>query len=1540
MEPRRERFGKYHVLERIAQGGMAEVYKVKTVGIAGFEKIQALKRILPAAAREGRFIRSFVDEARIAVELNHRNIVQVFDFGKADGELYLAMELIEGKDLRTALELAQERTVPLPVPTACYVIGEVGAGLDYAHRKTDVTGRPLGIVHCDVSPANVMLSEDGYVKILDFGVARASFASAVEQRRLRGKPRYMAPEQTRGETPTPATDVFALGIVAWEVLTGLPLFDGADLKAILAAVRRADAPRVDRLNPEVPAELARAVAIALNADPASRGTAADLTAAAIRAGSGAGSRALAEWLGAIDVASPVTTSVTDLGASGFTSDTMSRAAHAEATPIPTAVSPTRPVRRGDRARPAVPVPIDEPTALLPHGARAILAAAAAMEPEPTRADPRAPEGAAASDSAAIDSAPGEPTRAEPPPRVAAATDPPPPGATQVMLGHSLDLGEVTDDWEEAPPLDDDPALDDRATPRDPPRPGSGSTTATEAIDDDFGAPIAGALAARRRAVVVAVAIESSDAEHAPRLARTLGDLAYARGAIVLEAEARGAVVAFGLEIAGEDDVASAMAYALDAAAAAKDLGQGSAVLRIGGRAGVAATTDAEGRPRVPTDAIDEARALAKDAQPGRPLFAGGAGRLSSAHFAFRELPARRHLHRRGRVLELLGPRSFDERGRALLDRRGRFVGRGAALDELSAALDQAITEERRITVMVTGRTGTGKSRLVAELVARVVDGPRRAVWVSAIAAAARRVEPFALTIDLMQASLGLPPGRGRAARAQLGQRLGHVLAKVGVATEQVVGFAAAFERAMALRDGAPIEGPDTADLRAEVAAALAGFRATQVRPGRPLVTVLEDLHAADGASREVLRHLVSAPAPGAELLILTTRPEGDEPLPCDRVITVDDLVGGELRELVLDRLGEAATPAAVAAVIARAGGNPLFVEELAAAVREAGTDVPPTARDVALARVDRLSPAARTAVHYAAVAGGAVRARILEELVGEALPAALEELGAEGLLVRADDAAPEDPEGLLAFSRGLLREVIYDALSTRARRDAHARFGRLLASRFFAGREEPPGVIAEHLEMGGEIAGAAAFWLRAGRLALAAFDAEAAVAHFSKTLALEGGTAVLPTTSASRARRREALAGREEAHRLRGDLTTDATDLVELARLAGGDPARLADVESRTAQRHLRAGDLAAAEAAIDRSHEQARLARDERGRGLALRVRGEILERQGRLDDALAAVAEAGAIFRRLGLAQDETLALIAQGRIHLVRAHYEAARDTYAPVVARVRETGDPWLERIVRNHVAVIQLSLGNFADARRSAERALALCRQLGDRAREGDSLSVCAIIHDEVGLHEHAAGLFEDALAVLDATGSKWGKADCLVYAGICAMRRGLDAGRDQIDLGLALAESLGAKPLVANALLARAAADLAREDLDAALRDAEQAARLAQTHAQIAIEIPAEARRAEALRRMGRPGEAHSLSVRAVALLDRQRYLEGSEEEVLVVHARVLAAIGYAGQAAEVWERARQGVLRKLATLDLPTWRERFVAIPLHQELLNEGPPT
>jgi hypothetical protein len=189
---------------------------------------------------------------------------------------------------------------PAPPPPLAWPAdpGQVAAGLDYAHRKTDVQGRPLAIVHCDVSPQNIMLSREGFVKILDFGVARARFGISHRDRRLRGKPRYMSPEQARGEVPGPDADVFALGILAWEACAGRRA-DGADLQAILAAVRRAEVKPLEQAAPSVPEELAAAVNRALRAAPAERGSAADLGAAlhmAARSLGGGGSRAMADWL--------------------------------------------------------------------------------------------------------------------------------------------------------------------------------------------------------------------------------------------------------------------------------------------------------------------------------------------------------------------------------------------------------------------------------------------------------------------------------------------------------------------------------------------------------------------------------------------------------------------------------------------------------------------------------------------------------------------------------------------------------------------------------------------------------------------------------------------------------------------------------------------------------------------------------------------------------------------------------------------------------------------------------------------------------------------------------------------------------------------------------------------------------------------------------------------------------------------------------------------------------------------------------------------
>ncbi|HUS28317.1 MAG TPA: protein kinase, partial [Kofleriaceae bacterium] len=1485
MEALRERFGKYHVLEKIAQGGMAEVYKVKTIGIAGFEKIQALKRILPQQAREGRFIRSFIDEARIAVELTHRNIVQVFDFGKADGELFMAMELIEGRDLRTGMLQAVSRDCACPIGVAAYVISEVASGLDYAHRKTDGYGGGLGIVHCDVSPSNVMLSADGYVKILDFGIARATFSSALERRRLRGKPRYMAPEQTLGEPPTAAADVFALGIIAWELFTGLPLYRGHDIKSILEAVRKTDPARIDRMNPKVPKEIVDAVATALTRDPAGRGTAADVAAACTRAAMTSGARQLAAWLRDLDEraadsasiswnALPPSASVpkkstrSGTASSGPPLRESTRSMTGSAVAVPAAQEFGEGTRSIDAplpppTAPPVPLTVIAPVLARPRAtsaggpvppplppaertATAILTEAhrAASEPPTdvnafgdrgaTSAGGFADRGTTAVGGGFADrgtTAVGGPTFMEratttgsqygafgdrdPTSSVTVGRPFAHEGVTPVVGAPKFDVSTTTSatrpagrwdhventaagigklqdafDAYDAPrqvptdttvaplpprkydrfqPLtgtnpnalsfDDDDAtqfgfaapdaasfndlqveLDDEPVA---PEPGLHD----EPIDDDLGALATAAPTERRRTVVVAAMLDGAPADILRPIAKSLGGLAYQRGGVVLQMTDEALLVAFGLEVAGEDDVAIAMGWALDAAALTRDVsgtdhGTAGPTLRIGARTGVATasvpragSTDEEATTvgRVPPDAIDEAWALAREAHPDKPLFVGAAGRVTSGLYELREVPAPKRIARRSRVIEVVAPRGFGDRDRARLERRGNFIGRGAQLAELQTWFDRAIAADRRLTALVAGPAGIGKSRLVAELVAkRQADNtPMRVVMTAANPAS--RYAPFALVIDLYQAALGLAPARGRVARQQVVHRLLHTLKEAGMADERSRVVATDLDRAMELRDGVALSS-ELADLRPRISAGLAAFRTAMIDRQRPMLTIIEDIHLSDSASIEVLRHTLAVTALGPELLVLTGRPDVQIPPPVDVVIEIGDLVGPDLRALVTDRLGDAATPLNIAAVLARGGGNPLFVEELAQAVREQGEDVPATVRDVIAARIDRLSTKAKIALRFGAVLGSTVRARLLEELMDEEnLEAQFDELVDGGFLVR-PAAAAHSNEGELAFARGLVREVIYDALSRNVQREYHARIGRLLASRFFAGREEPPAVIADHMERGGEIAGAAAFWLRAGKLALAASDAVAAVTHFSRTLELEGELGAVPPTLTSRARRREALAGREEANRMLGDVVSYPYDLDALEQLCDGDTRRLADVSIRRAHRLLRLADYAGANDATVLAEDYAMAVGDSRLRGEALRVRSEILERLGRFDEALIVVDDARELFSREGAVADEMAAMVGRGRIHLMRAHYESARDAYRPVISRIEKTGDPWLERIVQNHVAIIEMCLGNFTLAMTSAQRSLELCRRYGDRSREGDALSVAGIILLEVGLY--------------------------------------------------------------------------------------------------------------------------------------------------------------------------------------------------------------
>ena len=233
-----KQFGKYLLLEKIAVGGMAEIYKAKTYGVDGFEKELAIKRILPHCSADKDFVDMLVAEAKLSVLLSHANIVQTYDLGKVSDDYYISMEFIHGVNLRDIVYRCRETKMPFPTDIAVYIISEVCKGLDYAHRKTGQHNKPLNIVHRDVSPQNILISYEGEVKVGDFGIAKAAMnISHTIAGILKGKIAYMSPEQAMGKTVDWRTDIFSTGILLYEMITGTKLFTGESQFEVLKNIR-------------------------------------------------------------------------------------------------------------------------------------------------------------------------------------------------------------------------------------------------------------------------------------------------------------------------------------------------------------------------------------------------------------------------------------------------------------------------------------------------------------------------------------------------------------------------------------------------------------------------------------------------------------------------------------------------------------------------------------------------------------------------------------------------------------------------------------------------------------------------------------------------------------------------------------------------------------------------------------------------------------------------------------------------------------------------------------------------------------------------------------------------------------------------------------------------------------------------------------------------------------------------------------------------------------------------------------------------------
>ena len=295
-----EPFGPYIVHEQIGAGGMASVHRAEQRGIEGFSKPVALKRMFDSLSDDPSFLQSFVTEAQLASRLRHDHIAQAYDFGKVASTYYIAMELVPGPTLQQMMHRARKTGIAIPIPIIVEILIQLCDALDHAHNLCDDAGVPLGIIHRDVSPSNVIIANAGMVKLIDFGIARATASVRTSAGVIKGKFGYIAPEYTRGQLDARA-DLFAIGVIAHELLSGQRLFRGDSDFATLVAVRECAIAPPSRANSDVSPDLDDVVMTALQRDPAARWQTASamrtaLAGVARTLGAAVGGQRIREWI--------------------------------------------------------------------------------------------------------------------------------------------------------------------------------------------------------------------------------------------------------------------------------------------------------------------------------------------------------------------------------------------------------------------------------------------------------------------------------------------------------------------------------------------------------------------------------------------------------------------------------------------------------------------------------------------------------------------------------------------------------------------------------------------------------------------------------------------------------------------------------------------------------------------------------------------------------------------------------------------------------------------------------------------------------------------------------------------------------------------------------------------------------------------------------------------------------------------------------------------------------------------------------------------
>jgi serine/threonine protein kinase/tetratricopeptide (TPR) repeat protein len=1301
----------FEVVRRLGAGGMAEVFLAKKRGAEGTFKLLVVKRILPTYGSSRRFRAMFVEEAQVATRLNHPNVVQVYEFydGGDEGQL-LAMEYVEGPDLGGLMSSAKAKGTRVAPWVAAWIVGEAAKGLHYAHEKKDEGGAPLEIVHRDVSPQNILLSFEGAVKIADFGIASAKLFSE-EAGVLKGKFGYMSPEQARAERVDRRSDLYALGVIFWEILAGRPLHGGLGGEALLDIVRSGVVEPPSTYVRTIPDELEAIVMRALAPKREDRfQTGRELQTAIARA-------------------------------------LLAKQELVDATTLEQTIGQlvSRDTMRG--------------------GGNDALA----KEDDPRLADLRTIAAVPAARSSA-----GDYNSVLRPDGTRVARESIPPTSSQSMV-----------------PIG--------------PREVRHVAIVTMHLDGVIEGPIAERALENLRSVLNEIAYKRNTRWQWTSSVDARAVAGVSAHASRAAADAAWLALDIHEAIAGMKDdlpmpIGAAIGIVRGIASGWRDPEGNLVRYRLHDPAGYLADTISDATPLF------------------RTWVAGGVYRLVRREFRWGDAPTLQLKPRAGldvpptmRIYALERSLSREERVAEISAAASDLVGRDPEKADLQAAYHEAVSGNGGSGVVTTraivGELGIGKTALVATFLGEL---PPNARLIRVECSPVRQEVPFSATADLVRDAIGTTGEEPFEEVAMLIARAGGGAAQ-GDATNPMVA------RLAELATNRQVAHGDEEDAHYRKKLVVNGVRAllAAIAMEQPLVVIVDGLQWADKSSFDLLIDILKSHDPLPILLLLVARPDDRVAALLEGIVRIElkGLSSDDQIRLVETRLGVHAGVRAICAdLMPRVGGNPFFLLEMIDALLErgvleiretlndgelqpvlvrseradrdgSGMRLPSTLEQLLADRLLELPREEHSVVDWLAIAGGPLFATDLVKLSGAKDDEAVVRLCARGVCDRKGEH--------VEFRHPLTRDVAYQALEPPARAKMHRQLGEHLAETSLA-RGLSAAIVARHLARGDAETRAVEFYLEAAAAARAGYQTQLAIRYFGRAIALMAAGDVrrlgvhesLEAIYRVLGRRKERVKHLDALRKTAKEIGTPRAVCLALLRTArfNYDEGRLSqglpvakqaaalswsaglataqiEAESLVSEFLRELGDVQGALAACDRAlaacDPQVNATVPPRMRAEALRSRGVLLRRVGRVREAVDAHVDAIAVFRRVGARRQEARAKNALAYAMYVQGRYE---DAIALALESIQIDLSIGGRFQLAKTLTTIGQSYGKLGDLPRGLaylRRAREAHEEYGDQDGRGDTLVTGAAVCLEAKDLALADQLLGDAAALNAATGNRY-----------------------------------------------------------------------------------------------------------------------------------------------------------------------------------------